>query len=133
MKVRNRNHSLVYLSSVCLYYTQKNISVFTGPTQLSAVTFCFKYSQRNSPVTSAALYVILLINVHFKTEFERTHYFSVRREEQEIIELVPNIILNPGYYDDDDARTERIEPDENSNDQTTTRINNNTVVQPIRV
>jgi len=97
------------------------------------VTFCFKYSQRGFPVTSAALYVILLTNVHFKTEFERTLYFSVRREEQEIIELVPNIILNPGYYDDDDARTERIEPDENSNDQTTTRINNNTVVQPIRV
>ena len=96
------------------------------------MTFCFRYSQRNFPVTSAALYVILLTNVHFKTEFERTLYFSVHQEGQEVIELVPNIILNPGYYDDD-ARTERIEPDENSNDQTTTRINNNTVVQPIRV
>lgn len=64
--------------------------------------------------------------------YKDCHIPSIRREEQEIIELVPNIILNPGYYDDD-ARTERIQPDENSNDQTTTRINNNTVVQPIRV
>jgi len=110
----------------------KNITVITGSTQLFCCDVFFEYFQRNVPVTSAALYVILLKNVHFKTEFERTLYFSVHREEQEVIELVPNIILNPGYYDDD-ARTERIEPDENSNDQTTTRINNNTVVQPIRV
>ncbi|KAJ4429421.1 hypothetical protein ANN_21590 [Periplaneta americana] len=64
--------------------------------------------------------------------YKDCHIPSIRREEQEVIELVPNIILNPGYYDDD-ARTEHIEPDENSNNQTTTRINNNTVVQPIRV
>ncbi|XP_023722306.1 uncharacterized protein LOC111872530 [Cryptotermes secundus] len=64
--------------------------------------------------------------------YKDCHIPSIHREEQEVIELVPNIILNPGYYDDE-ARTERIEPDENSNDQTTTRINNNTVVQPIRV
>ena len=68
---------------------------------------------------------------HYSEMFTFLH-FSVRRDEQEVIELVPNIIRNPGYYDDD-ARMERIEPDENSNDQTTTRINNNTVIQPIRV
>lgn len=59
-------------------------------------------------------------------------HLTVYQEEQEVIELVPNIILNPGYYDDD-ARMERIEPDENSNDHMTTRMNNNTVIQPIRV
>jgi hypothetical protein len=70
--------------------------------------------------------------IHLNAGVKRTLYFPVHREEQEVIELVPNIILNPGYYDDE-ARTERIEPDENSNDRTTTRMNNNTVVQPIRV
>ena len=39
MKVRNRNHSLAYLSSLCLYYTQKNITVITGYTQL-LLLFC---------------------------------------------------------------------------------------------
>nr|CAD7574712.1 unnamed protein product [Timema californicum] len=57
---------------------------------------------------------------------------SMHQDDQETIELVPNIILNPGYYDDD-ARMERIERDENSNDHTTTRMNNNTIVQPMRV
>ncbi|XP_015594105.1 protein turtle homolog A isoform X2 [Cephus cinctus] len=51
-------------------------------------------------------------------------------EEQEVIELVPNIILNPGFFDE---RTERIPQDENSNNQTTTRLNNNTVIQPRRL
>ncbi|XP_063225073.1 protein turtle homolog A [Bacillus rossius redtenbacheri] len=55
-----------------------------------------------------------------------------RRDEQEAIELVPNIILNPGYYDED-MRVERVALDENSNDHMTTMMNNNTVVQPIRV
>ncbi|XP_046481930.1 contactin-3 isoform X1 [Neodiprion pinetum] len=51
-------------------------------------------------------------------------------EEQEVIELVPNIILNPGFFDE---RTERVPQDENSNNQTTTRLNNNTVTQPRRL
>lgn len=49
-------------------------------------------------------------------------------EEQEIIELVPNIILNPGFegpnYNNEQP------PDENSNHETPMRLNNNTVVQP---
>ncbi|XP_046993685.1 protein turtle homolog A isoform X4 [Schistocerca americana] len=64
--------------------------------------------------------------------YKECHIPSIHRDEQEIIELVPNIILNPGFYDGD-ARTEEIEPDENSNNQATTRINNNTIVRPIRV
>lgn len=48
-------------------------------------------------------------------------------EEQEIIELVPNIILNPGF--DPHNQTDQI-PDENSNNETPLRLNNNTVVQP---
>lgn len=55
---------------------------------------------------------------------------AAQLEEQEVIELVPNIILNPGFCDE---RTERIPQDENFNNQTTTRLNNNTVVQPRRL
>ncbi|XP_076232318.1 contactin-1 isoform X2 [Calliopsis andreniformis] len=51
-------------------------------------------------------------------------------EEQEVIELVPNIILNPGFFDE---RTEHISQDENFNNQHTTRLNNNSVVQPRRL
>ncbi|XP_014214900.1 protein turtle homolog A [Copidosoma floridanum] len=51
-------------------------------------------------------------------------------EEQEVIELVPNIILNPGFFDE---RTERVPHDEICNNQTTTRLNNNTIVQPRRL
>lgn len=50
-------------------------------------------------------------------------------EENEIIELVPNIILNPGF-DDNTTVTEHIPADENSNNETTLRLNNNTVVHP---
>ncbi|GLH09487.1 Uncharacterized protein GBIM_14589 [Gryllus bimaculatus] len=64
--------------------------------------------------------------------YKEYHVPASKRDDQEIIELVPNIILNPGFYEGE-AHTEHIEPDENSNDQTTTRINNNTIVQPIRV
>lgn len=62
------------------------------------------------------------INLRFK--------LAAQLEEQEVIELVPNIILNPGFFDE---RTERIPQDENLNTQTTTRLNNNTVVQPRRL
>lgn len=48
-------------------------------------------------------------------------------EEQEIIELVPNIILNPGF--ETNNQNEQM-PDENSNNVTPLRLNNNSVVQP---
>jgi len=50
---------------------------------------------------------------------------AAQLEEQEVIELVPNIILNPGFFDE---RTEHVPQDENFNNQTTTRLNNNSVV-----
>lgn len=49
-------------------------------------------------------------------------------DEPEIIELVPNIILNPGF--DAPRHHQDITPDENSNNETPLRLNNNTVVQP---
>ncbi|XP_060520910.1 cell adhesion molecule DSCAM isoform X3 [Cylas formicarius] len=51
-------------------------------------------------------------------------------EEQEIIELVPNIILNPGF---DDNQQNMPAPDENSNNEHPQRLNNNSVVQPQNV
>ncbi|KAF7282732.1 hypothetical protein GWI33_002121 [Rhynchophorus ferrugineus] len=51
-------------------------------------------------------------------------------EEQEVIELVPNIILNPGF---EGTAANRTEPDENSNNENPMRLNNNTVVQPRNV
>ncbi|XP_046390641.1 protein turtle homolog A isoform X2 [Ischnura elegans] len=54
---------------------------------------------------------------------------NLQSEDQEVIELLPNIILNPGF----DSDAERIEPDENSNDQTASVLNNNTLVHPARV
>ncbi|OXA44037.1 uncharacterized protein LOC110857945 [Folsomia candida] len=48
----------------------------------------------------------------------------------ESIELMPNIILNPGY---DFQSAEISHPDENSNNTTATRVNNNSVVYPSRV
>ncbi|XP_063983569.1 protein turtle homolog A isoform X3 [Diachasmimorpha longicaudata] len=62
-----------------------------------------------------------------------THYSDedkAQLEEQEVIELVPNIILNPGFFDE---RSERIPQDENYNTHTTTRLNNNTVILPRRL
>lgn len=53
--------------------------------------------------------------------------FSVE-EEPEIIELVPNIILNPGF--EGPSHLNDITPDENSNNETPIRLNNNTVIQP---
>ncbi|XP_008190805.1 contactin-1 isoform X3 [Tribolium castaneum] len=57
-------------------------------------------------------------------------YFAVP-EEQEIIELVPNIILNPGF--EGNLQSEQMPADENSNNETPLRLNNNTVVQPRNV
>ncbi|KAG8232025.1 hypothetical protein J437_LFUL012049 [Ladona fulva] len=54
---------------------------------------------------------------------------NMNTEDQEVIELMPNIILNPGF----DSDSERIEPDENSNDQTASFVNNNTIIHPTRV
>ncbi|KAF5272745.1 hypothetical protein FQA39_LY07772 [Lamprigera yunnana] len=52
-------------------------------------------------------------------------------EDQEIIELVPNIILNPGF--EGNLLRARLAADENSNSETALRLNNNTVVQPRNV
>lgn len=54
-------------------------------------------------------------------------------DDQEIIELVPNIILNPGFYDADLQAERFYQLDENCNDQTPIRVNNNSVIQPIRL
>jgi hypothetical protein len=51
----------------------------------------------------------------------------VLSDDDEIIELVPNIILNPAYD------VEHLELDENFNDHFAMRMNNNTVIQPVRV
>ncbi|CAG9768106.1 unnamed protein product [Ceutorhynchus assimilis] len=56
----------------------------------------------------------------------RKPYFD--EDEPEIIELVPNIILNPGF--EGPSHRNDISPDENSNNETPIRLNNNTVVQP---
>nr|CAH7748641.1 unnamed protein product [Callosobruchus chinensis] len=50
-------------------------------------------------------------------------------EEHEVIELVPNIILNPGF--DPNTNPSDQVPDENSNNETPMRLNNNTVIHPI--
>lgn len=47
------------------------------------------------------------------------------------MELIPNIIMNPGYQDF--AQSEWSEPDENSNDTVAIRLNNNTVINPVRI
>ncbi|XP_057320498.1 protein turtle homolog A isoform X4 [Microplitis mediator] len=55
-------------------------------------------------------------------------------EDQEVIELVPNIILNPGFFDERSERQHQLQhQDENFNNQTTTRLNNNTVILPRRL
>lgn len=54
-------------------------------------------------------------------------------EEQEIIELVPNIILNPGFDGNNAQSSAQLPADENSNNETPVRLNNNTVVQPRNV
>ncbi|CAD6241094.1 hypothetical protein G9C98_004809 [Cotesia typhae] len=55
-------------------------------------------------------------------------------EDQEVIELVPNIILNPGFFDERSERQHQQQhQDENFNNQTTTRLNNNSVILPRRL
>lgn len=56
--------------------------------------------------------------------------FAAQLEEQEVIELVPNIILNPGFFDE---RMERIHHDVNFNNHTTSRLNNSNVVSQKRL
>lgn len=56
-------------------------------------------------------------------------------DEHEIMELVPNIILNPGFHDDDggvglDGHYER---DENCNNRRSMHTNNHHPVQPYRI
>lgn len=57
-------------------------------------------------------------------------FVTVHNDDEEIIELVPNIILNPAF---DVETAEQLELDENFNDQLAMRVNNNTVIQPARV
>ncbi|BES95119.1 FN3 [Nesidiocoris tenuis] len=52
-------------------------------------------------------------------------------KDVETMELIPNIIMNPGYQDF--AQSEWSEPDENSNDTVAIRLNNNTVINPVRI
>lgn len=66
-------------------------------------------------------------------------------DEQEIIELVPNIILNPGFEGGGAAcagqsllvpvcvTQNQQQADENSNNETAVRLNNNSVVQPAQL
>lgn len=54
-------------------------------------------------------------------------------KEVEALELIPNIILNPGYYDYGGYNDYSGDPDENSNDSVPVRLNNNNVVRPIRI
>ncbi|XP_044735760.1 protein sidekick-1 [Chrysoperla carnea] len=75
--------------------------------------------------------VILTIGVCYLLYIE-SRSPVVSNDEQEIIELVPNIILNPGF-DDDRMPLGIIRADENCNSETTLRLNNNTVIQPRRL
>lgn len=62
----------------------------------------------------------------------RSCVHAVMVDDHEIMELVPNIILNPGY-DNSDHRMDWIDPDENANDYRTTQLNNNSIIRPFRV
>ncbi|XP_071057501.1 contactin-6 isoform X3 [Onthophagus taurus] len=55
-------------------------------------------------------------------------YTEKLEDEQEVIELVPNIILNPGF--EGNMQADQMPADENCNNETPVRLNNNTVVQP---
>lgn len=56
-------------------------------------------------------------------------------DEHEIMELVPNIILNPGFHDEDSsiALDGHYERDENCNNRRAAHTNNNSTVQPYRI
>jgi len=82
--------------------------VMTTLSLLGIITCCLFYKERN-------------INISL---------VGGRNADGESIELMPNIILNPGY---DFHTIEILEPDENSNDTTPLRMNNNSVVHPTRV
>lgn len=59
--------------------------------------------------------------------------FLVSGDDQEVIELVPHIILNPVFYETE-YTTERIfELDENFNDREPILLNNNSVIRPVRL
>ncbi|KAL1140222.1 hypothetical protein AAG570_000154, partial [Ranatra chinensis] len=55
----------------------------------------------------------------------------IHKDDHETMELIPNIILNPGYQEE--RQTEWLEPDENSNDRSAIRLNNNTVINPVHM
>lgn len=69
--------------------------------------------------------------------YKESHLSIVSEKEVEALELIPNIILNPGYheygYQDYGGHEYSVDPDENSNNTAPLRLNNNTVVRPIRI
>lgn len=60
-------------------------------------------------------------------------YSSVSGDEQEVIELVPNIILNPVFYDGEYQSQRFYQLNENFTDEATIRLINNSVLQPVRL
>ncbi|KAK9513018.1 hypothetical protein O3M35_001304 [Rhynocoris fuscipes] len=75
--------------------------------------------------------LLILATATIYALYKECHLPLSSTKDTETMELIPNIILNPGYQDY--LQSEWIEPDENSNDQTTIRLNNNTVINPLRI
>lgn len=67
--------------------------------------------------------------------YKECHIPSMNLDEHEIMELVPNIILNPGFHDEDGsiALDGHYDRDENCNNRRTAHTNNNSTIQPYRI
>jgi len=86
-------------------------------------------------ILAVGIFITALILFGFGTGslFYQECYYPHIKTDDEAIELVPNITLNPGYDPDVSQRDRNIpQPDENSNNETATRLNNNSVVYPMR-
>ncbi|CAH1397912.1 unnamed protein product [Nezara viridula] len=77
--------------------------------------------------------LIVLASATIYILYKESHLAIVTEKEVEALELIPNIILNPGYHDYGYHDYMNGDPDENSNDTAPLRLNNNTVVRPIRI
>ncbi|XP_014245388.1 uncharacterized protein LOC106664299 [Cimex lectularius] len=75
--------------------------------------------------------LLILATATIYALYKECHLPLVSEKDMETMELIPNIILNPGYHDY--MQSEWSEPDENSNDTMTMRLNNNTVINPVRI
>lgn len=64
--------------------------------------------------------------------YKECHIPNINLDEHEIMELVPNIILNPGF-DDDGVVEGHYERDENCNNRRAMHINNISTAQPYRI